>query len=258
MVTANLSSHSDVPNLFGLPALVYTGTVPDGAPSTAPMAAACVISAPVARVDKSGSDTALRAQCLANYEARLRHEGSDSQVPNAMALASIPRGIGHSQVARPGADSTCNPLLRGEPTSPWTHHQDHARELSAYAKQTPVGGHHVGEDIPRVNAWFVACHNESMDDNYQPSIGAQSHNGAREPGLAHPGITRKCQERLSHRDWYEAPARPTPAPLPRQEEFGVPRKSVVDWGDCQTISTGTFGANARLPERWECDARHVQ
>ncbi len=42
-------------------------------------------------------------------------------------------------------------------------------------------------------------------------------------------ITRGCQERLSRRDWYEAPARPAPAPLPRQEEVGIPRQPVVDW-----------------------------
>ncbi len=35
---------------------------------------------------------------------------------------------------------------------------------------------------------------------------------------------------VSRRDCYEAPARPTPAPLSRQVEFGVPRQPVVDWG----------------------------
>ncbi len=40
-VTANLGSHSSVPNLFGLPAPVYTGTVPAGVPSTTPTAAVC-------------------------------------------------------------------------------------------------------------------------------------------------------------------------------------------------------------------------
>ena len=57
--TANLGSHSGVPNWFGLSAPVYTGTVSGGAPSTAPTAAASARSAPAARVDKSGSYTAL-------------------------------------------------------------------------------------------------------------------------------------------------------------------------------------------------------
>ncbi len=57
--TADLGSHSGVPNRFGLPAPVYTGTVLAGAPSIAPTAAASARSAPAARVDKSGSDTAL-------------------------------------------------------------------------------------------------------------------------------------------------------------------------------------------------------
>ncbi len=51
---------------------------------------------------------------------------------------------GHSQVAQPGADGTCNPLLRAESTSPWTRHQERAHKLSAYAKQPPIGGHYVG------------------------------------------------------------------------------------------------------------------
>ncbi len=53
---------------------------------------------------------------------------------------------------------------------------------------------------------------------------------AREPGLAHPYATRGCQKRQSRRDWCESPARPAPAPLPRQQEFGVPRQLVVDRG----------------------------
>ena len=84
-VTANLGSHSGVPNLFRQPAPVYVETLPAGAPSTAPTAAVYARSAPAARVDKSRSDTALSDQCLANYEARLRQEVSVSLGPNAMA-----------------------------------------------------------------------------------------------------------------------------------------------------------------------------
>ncbi len=68
-VTANLGSQSGVPNLVGLPAPVYAGTVLAGAPNTAPIAAACTRRAPPARVDKSGSETDLRDQHLANYQA---------------------------------------------------------------------------------------------------------------------------------------------------------------------------------------------
>ncbi len=35
---------------------------------------------------------------------------------------------------------------------------------------------------------------------------------------------------LSHSDWYEAPARPAPAPLPRQGEFGIPQQPIMDTG----------------------------
>ena len=200
-----------VSNLFGLSAPVYAGTVPAGAPSTAP----------AARVD-NGSETALRYQRLANYAARLRQEGSVSLVPNTMASAGIPCGAGHRQVAHPGADSTYNPLQVGKSFNPWTRHQEHAHMLSAYDEQPPVGSHYVGEGIPCINAWCVPHYEEtSDDDNYQPGFRAQSHYGTREPGLAHPDLTRGCQER---RDWYEAPARPVPAPLPRQEEFGIPQQ----------------------------------
>ncbi len=61
------------------------------------MAAVCARSAPAARVIKIGSETALRDQRLANYEARLRQEGSVSPVPNPMVDASVPHGVGHSQ-----------------------------------------------------------------------------------------------------------------------------------------------------------------
>ena len=122
-VTTNLGSQSGVPNLFGLPAPVYAGTVLVGAPNTAPMAAACARSAPAARGDKSGTETTLRNQLLANYEARLRQEGSVSQVPNAVASTSIPRCIEHSQMVYPGADNASNPLRVRETVSPWTRHQ---------------------------------------------------------------------------------------------------------------------------------------
>ncbi len=75
-VTMNFSSQSSVPNLYGLPAPVYAGTVPAGASNTAPMAAACTRSAPAGRVSKSGTETTLRNRRLANYEARLKQEGS--------------------------------------------------------------------------------------------------------------------------------------------------------------------------------------
>ncbi len=71
-VTTNLGSQRGVPNLFGLPAPVYAGAVPAGEPNTAPTAAARARSAPAARVDKSGAETALRDRRLANYEARLK------------------------------------------------------------------------------------------------------------------------------------------------------------------------------------------
>ncbi len=55
-VTMNLGPQSGMPNLFGLPAPVYTGTVLAGAPNTAPKAAACARSTPAAWVDKSGTE----------------------------------------------------------------------------------------------------------------------------------------------------------------------------------------------------------
>ncbi len=227
VVTANLGLHSGVPNLFGLLAPVYAGTVPAGAFSTTPAAAVHVRSAPAARVDKSGLETALQDQRLANYEARLSQEGSVSPVLNAMAGASILCGIGHSQGAHPRADNTCNPLQVGESVSPWTCHQERAYRLSASAEQPPVGSQYVGEGIPLVLSHYDET---SDDDNYQPGFRTQTRYGTREPGLAHPDVTRGCQERLSNRDWYEAPPTPAPAPLPRQEDFGVPRQPVVDWG----------------------------
>ncbi len=59
VVTANLGLQSGVPNVFGLPAPVYAGMVPAKAPNTVPTVAACTRSAAAARVDKSGSETAL-------------------------------------------------------------------------------------------------------------------------------------------------------------------------------------------------------
>ncbi len=172
-VTANSGSQSGVPNLFGLPAPVYAGTVPAGALNTTPTAAACNRRAPVARVEKSGSETTLQDQCLANYEARLRPEGSVSLVPNAVAGASILRGAGHSQVVHPGTDSTSNPLQVRESVSPWTHHQERAHRLSAYAEQPTVGSQYAGEGIPHGNALSVPRYDEtSDDDNYQPGFRA--------------------------------------------------------------------------------------
>ncbi len=133
-MTVNLGLHSGVPNLFGLPAPVYVGTVPGGTPSTGRTAAARARSAPVARVDNSGSDTALQGQRLANYEARLRQEGSFSLVTNAMIGTSVLHSTEHIQVAQPGTDGTCNPLLMRVPSSPWTRHQERAHKLSAYAQ----------------------------------------------------------------------------------------------------------------------------
>ncbi len=51
---------------------------------------------------------------LANYETRLKQEGSVLLVPNAVASASTPRGIEHGQMVHPGADRASNPLRVGE------------------------------------------------------------------------------------------------------------------------------------------------
>ncbi len=59
-VTMNFSSQGGVPNLFGLPAPVYAGTVLAGASNTAFTAAACGRSATAASVGKSGTKTALQ------------------------------------------------------------------------------------------------------------------------------------------------------------------------------------------------------
>ncbi len=76
--------HQGTPNLFGLPASLHAGTVPTRAPYIAPTAAAHARSALTASVDKSGSDTVLQDQRLANYEPRLRQESLVSPTNNAM------------------------------------------------------------------------------------------------------------------------------------------------------------------------------
>ena len=173
------------------------------------MAAARARSAPAARVDKSGTETALRDRRLANYEARLKQEGSVSPVQNAVASASAPRAVEHRQMVHPGTDSVSNPLRVGEPVSPWTRHQERAHRLSACpeqpAEQSIVGGRYMSESVPR----SVPRYDETSDDNnYQPGFHAQSYFGTHEPSLAHPDVTRGCYERLSRREWYEAPTRP--------------------------------------------------
>ncbi len=78
------------------------------------------------------------------------------------------------------------------------------------------------------NALSLAMTKPLMTTNYQPGFRTQSYYGTHEPHLPHPDATRGCQERLSHHDWYEAPARPALAPLPRQGEFGIPQQHTVD------------------------------
>ncbi len=134
---------------------------------------------------------------MANYEPRLSQEGSVSLVLNVIASANAPRSTGHSQVVHLGVDGASNTFQVGESASPWTRHQERAHRLSAYARQPPVGDQYVGEGIPRINAQSVPRYDEtSDDDNYQPGLGAQYHYGTHEPGLAHPDVTRGCQERL--------------------------------------------------------------
>ncbi len=148
-----------------------------------------------------------------------------------MASASVPHSTEHSQMVHPGANSASNPLRVGETVSPWTRYQERARRQSACAEQPSVGGTHVGKSIPCVIAQSVPRYDEtSNDEHYQPGFQAQPYYGTHEPGLAHPDITRGCQEQLSLHDWYEAPARPAPAPLPRRGEFGIPQPHAVDSG----------------------------
>ncbi len=176
-----------------------------------------------------------------------------------MAGASVPHSSGYSQLAQPGADSTYNPLLMGESVSHWTHHQEHTLKLSAYAKQPHVGGHYVGKDIPLINARSIPRYDEtSNDDNYQPGLGAQSHYGTREPGLAHPGITRGCQEWLSHCDWFRGICQACASSLAQAKGVWHSATTCCGLGACQTVSPGALGTNARLPRRWKCGDRHVQ
>ncbi len=230
-VTMNFSSQGGVPNLFGPPAPVYTGTVPAGASNTAPTAAAHARSAPALRVDKSGTETVLQDRRLANYEASHKQVGSVSPVPNAVVSASVPCSVEHSQMVHPGTDSVSNPLRAGEAVSPWTCHQECAHRLSTCPEQPSVGGHYISESVPCVSTRSVPHYDEtSDDDNYQPGFHAQPYLGTHEPSLAHPGMTRGYQERPSLRDWYEASNWPAPAPLPRHRELGVPQHPILDRG----------------------------
>ncbi len=154
-VLTNLGSQSGVPKLFGLPAPVYAGTVPAGAPNTAPMAAARARSPPAARVDKSGTETALRDERLANYQGRLGQEGSVSPVPNAVAYASAPHSAEHSQMVHLRADSASNPLQLEETVSPWTRHQERAHRLSACPDQPSEASYHMRESVPCVSMQSV-------------------------------------------------------------------------------------------------------
>ncbi len=190
-VTTNFGSQGGVPNLFGLPTPVHDGTVPAGASNTGPTAAARARSAPAARVDKSGIDTALRDRRLANYEARLKQEEPVSPIPTAVVSASAPRSAEHYQMAHPGAGSASDPLRVGETVRPWTHHQERAHRLSARPEQPSAGGRYMGEGIPRVSAWSVLRYDETSDDDgYPPGFQDQPYLGTHEPDLAHPDVTR--------------------------------------------------------------------
>ncbi len=141
-VTANFGSQGGVPNLFGLPAPVHAGTVPARATNTVPMAAAHARSAPAARVDQSGLDTALRHQRLAIYEAKLKQEEQVSPVPTAVVSASAPHSTEHYQMVYPGTGSASDPLRIGETASPWTCHQECAhRNALAYVRRAPSPSH---------------------------------------------------------------------------------------------------------------------
>ena len=221
-VTTNFGSQGGDPNLFGLPAPVYAGTVPAGTSNSAPTAAVRTRSTPAARVDKSGTETALRDQRLANYEARLKQKGSVSPVLNAVVSARAPRSIEHNQMVHPGAYSVSNPLPVGEAVSPCIRHQQHAHRLSACPEPPSVRGHYMGtRSVPR----YVET---SDDDNYQPGFHAQPYLGAHEHSPAHPDVTKGYQEWLSCHDQYEAPNRPAPAPFPRHGELGIPQQPIVD------------------------------
>ena len=117
-VTTNFGSQGGVPNLFGLPVPVHAGTVPARATSTVPTAAAHARSAPAARVDKSGIDTALRDRRLANCEAKLKQEEAVSPVPMAVVSASTSRSTEHYSMVYPGTGSASDPLRIGKTVSP--------------------------------------------------------------------------------------------------------------------------------------------
>ncbi len=230
-VTTSFGSQGGVPNLFGLPAPVQAGTVPAGATSTVPMAAARTRSAPAVQVDKSGIDTSLQDRRLANYEAKLKQDEPVSPVPTAVVNASAPRGAEHYQMVYPGTGSASNPLRIGETASPWTRHQERAHRLSARPEQPSAGGYYPGEGIPLVSTRSVPCYDEtSDDDNYSPGFTTQPYLATHEPNLTHPDVTRGHPERQSRRDWYEATNRPTPAPAPRAREYDVSQPHVVDRG----------------------------
>ena len=104
-MTENLGSHSGVPNLFGLPAPFYAGTVMAGAPSAAPMAAAHARSAHAARVDKSGSEAALLYQRLATMrpdlgrKVRFHWYRMPWLVPASRAVLNTARWFTQGQIA---------------------------------------------------------------------------------------------------------------------------------------------------------------
>ncbi len=69
-----------------------------GAPCIVPMAATYARNAPVARDDKSGTDTILQHQGLADYEARLRQEGRfgfTAFSTQPCPVPCVPHGTGH-------------------------------------------------------------------------------------------------------------------------------------------------------------------
>ena len=134
-------------------------------------------------------------------------------------------------MVHPGAGSAGDPLHIGETVSPWTRHQECAHRLSARAEQPSVGGHYPGEGIPCISVRSVPRYDETSDDDgCPPGFQAQPYLGTHKPDLAHPDVTRGYPEWPSRHDWYEITNGPTPAPLPRQREFGIPQLPVVDRG----------------------------
>ncbi len=103
MVTANLDLPSSVPNLLGLSAPAYTGTVQTGAFRTCPSSAARARSAPAARVDKSGSETALRDWLTMRPDlgrkARFRRSPMPWLVPASRAVLHTARWLNQGQTA---------------------------------------------------------------------------------------------------------------------------------------------------------------